>query len=58
MRAWSRLHGFSASFISDVLAGNVEPSKRLLSLLGYERVKEVRYRRIGTPEPAAEVAAA
>lgn len=52
MRAWSRNHGFSASFVSDVLAGNVEPSKRLLLTLGFERVKEVRYRRIEPAQPA------
>lgn len=53
IRAWSRAHGFSASFISDVLAGNVAPSKRVLLMLGYEAVKEVRYRRIGQTEVAA-----
>jgi hypothetical protein len=53
MRAWSRAHGFSASFTSDVLAGNVEPSKRLLLTLGFERVKEVRYRPIQAPPAVA-----
>jgi hypothetical protein len=58
IRAWSRAHAFSASFISDVLGGNVAPSKRLLLILGYEAVKEVRYRRIGETEPEAAEAAA
>jgi hypothetical protein len=38
--------GFSASYVSDVLNGNVAPSKNLLRYLGLEAVKEVRYRRI------------
>ena len=59
MRAWSRSNGFSASFVSDVLAENVEPSKRLLLAIrgqghpaGFERVKEVRYRPIGATAEA------
>jgi hypothetical protein len=47
IRAWSRLHpGFSASFISDVLAGKIEPSKNLLTLLGFEAVRVIHYRPI------------
>jgi hypothetical protein len=47
IRAWSRNHpGFSASFISAVLVGKNEPSKNLLALLGYEVVREVKYRPI------------
>lgn len=52
IRAWSRAHpGFSASFISDVLKGKLDPSKNLLALLGYEAVREVRYRAL-TPTAA------
>jgi hypothetical protein len=52
IRAWSRANpAFSASFISEVLRGNAPPSKNLLALLGYEAVREVRYR------PITEVAA-
>lgn len=50
--------GFSASFISDVLAGKIEPSKNLLRLLGFEAVRQVRYRPITpvAPPPSAEAA--
>ena len=59
IRAWSRAHeyqrrnpktgkmetrGFSASFISEVLAGHLPPSKNLLALLGYEAVTVITYR--------------
>jgi hypothetical protein len=44
LRAWGRGHGFSASFISDVLHGRQPPSKRLLGVLGFERVRSVSYR--------------
>lgn len=61
IRAWSRQHeykrrnpatgkmetrGFSASFISEVLKGNIPPSKNLLALLGYEVVTVTTYRPI------------
>lgn len=59
IRAWSRAHkyqwlnpktgemetkGFSASFVSEVLAGNIPPSKNLLALLGYQAVTVIKYR--------------
>jgi hypothetical protein len=56
IRAWSRGNGFSASFISDVLSGKIDPSKNLLRLLGYEAVKLVKYRPI-SKMPGAEAAA-
>jgi len=39
---WSRLHGFTRSFVSDVLAGNRGISERLGRLLGYEKVQSWR----------------
>jgi hypothetical protein len=38
--------GFSASYVSDVLNGKVEPSQNLLRYIGFEAVKQVRYRRL------------
>jgi hypothetical protein len=45
IRAWSRAHeGFSASYISEVLKDNIQPSKKLITLLGFETV--ITYRPI------------
>lgn len=41
VRAFGRKYGFSASFISQVLAGNTPPSDRLCQAVGYRKV--VRY---------------
>lgn len=40
---WSRKHGVSAAYVSDVLAGRRDPGKMILDALGLERV--VTYRR-------------
>jgi hypothetical protein len=44
IRAWGRANGFSASFISSVLNGQTDPSKRLLRVLGWQRVWRLAYR--------------
>lgn len=37
-RQWGRQHGFSAQYLSTVLAGKEGPSDRLLECLGYRKV--------------------
>lgn len=54
IRAWSRANDFSASFISDVLTGKVPPSTKLLALLGYEAVRQVKYRALPKSPPAED----
>lgn len=44
--AWAKAHGFSASFVNDVLAKRRPASKRLLTALGLEKVQTVEYRKV------------
>jgi DNA-binding transcriptional regulator YdaS (Cro superfamily) len=44
-KAFAKLHGFSAAFVSDVVNGKRHPSDRVLEAIGLERV--VTYRKKG-----------
>jgi hypothetical protein len=45
--AWAERHGFSAPFVSGVLAGSKEPSERVCEVLGIEKRTVVVYSRPG-----------
>lgn len=48
LRAWSREHGLSAPYVSDVMRGNRPPGGRIAAALGFAIVRtETRYRRLG-----------
>ncbi len=39
LRAWGKVHQFTASYLSDVLNGRRNPSERLARAVGFRRVQ-------------------
>lgn len=46
--AWAEENGLSPAYVSDVLNGRRDPSRAILTALGYERV--MMYRKLRAPQ--------